>query len=330
MLDHTLISVRFVSTRFNSCSRKSSFRLEVGHDLLQGSSLTTKVLHFIRSCSTGRVARQPPFAGLQELLRPAVIHRGGDTFAAAKLRDAFLRHATVPGRCGSSPPQNIVGVSDAECPSALVLPAIYPARISVSSSLLAATMNQNSSLREDPQFVPMVLMGHNWLVLSEGDCSDRARRVGCKDAATKTSGGKSLAMSSMYRLLSNPFYAGSIIWNGQTYPGKHEPIVSIDESRMVRRLIDRPNRPRPKHHAFTFGGMMRCGACGLGVTAERKVKRSGRQYTYYHCTRPRLRQSPCRPGGAKRRRPWSRILGHLFLRPHKLHVASGSFRCVSS
>ncbi|MEW6397100.1 MAG: hypothetical protein AB1582_21455, partial [Pseudomonadota bacterium] len=41
-----------------------------------------------------------------------------------------------------------------------VLPALYPARISVSSSLLAATMNQKSSLREDPQFVSGVLTGN--------------------------------------------------------------------------------------------------------------------------------------------------------------------------
>jgi hypothetical protein len=48
-------------------------------------------------------------------------------------------------------------VSDAECPSLPVPPALYPARISASSSLLAATMNQKSSLREDPQFVSAVL-----------------------------------------------------------------------------------------------------------------------------------------------------------------------------
>ena len=53
----------------------------------------------------------------------------------------------------------IAGVSDAECPLELVLPALYPARISVSSSLLAATMNQKSSLREDPRFVSGVLTG---------------------------------------------------------------------------------------------------------------------------------------------------------------------------
>ncbi len=42
-----------------------------------------------------------------------------------------------------------------------ILPALYPARIPVSSSLLAATMNQKSSLREDPQSVSGVLTGNN-------------------------------------------------------------------------------------------------------------------------------------------------------------------------
>src|SRR6478735_6659018 len=118
---------------------------EIGHDLLQGSCLSTKVLHLAGRRGAGRVARQPALAGLQELLRPAVIHRGGDTFAAAK------RRAALPARCESSLPQSTAGVSDAECASALAPPVLYPARISVSSSLLAATMNQKSSLREDPQ-----------------------------------------------------------------------------------------------------------------------------------------------------------------------------------
>src|SRR5262245_17129117 len=47
--------------------------------------------------------------------------------------------------------------ADAGCPSALVLQAVYPARISASSSLLAGTMNQKSSIREVPQFVSQVL-----------------------------------------------------------------------------------------------------------------------------------------------------------------------------
>src|SRR6516225_1233416 len=63
---------------------------EIGHHLLQGGGFTTKVLHLAGRRGAGGVARQPALAGLQELLRPAVIHRGGDAFPAAQLRDALL------------------------------------------------------------------------------------------------------------------------------------------------------------------------------------------------------------------------------------------------
>lgn len=118
---------------------------------------------------------------------------------------------------------------------------------------------------------------------------------GFRTPKRKRSGGRPLAMSSVYQILSNPFYAGMIVWDGQTYPGKHEPVLSIDEFRSVRRLLDRPNRPRAKHHTFAFTGMIRCGACGLGVTAEHKINRYGRHYIYYHCSRPRLDQKCSEP-----------------------------------
>ena len=74
---------------------------------------------------------------------------------AGKAPRCSLRRVVAPAQCGSSLRPKTAGVSDAGCSSALVLPQLYPARISVSSSLLTATMNQKSSLREDPQFVLM-------------------------------------------------------------------------------------------------------------------------------------------------------------------------------
>jgi site-specific DNA recombinase len=111
----------------------------------------------------------------------------------------------------------------------------------------------------------------------------------------KRIGGKPLAMSSIYKILNNPFYAGIIVWNAQTYPGKHEPVVSIDEFRRVRQLLDRPGRPRPQRHSFAFTGMIRCGGCGLQVTAEHKFNRYGYHYVYYHCSRPRLGEKCIEP-----------------------------------
>src|SRR6204780_4386270 len=76
------------------------------------------------------------------------------------VRRCSPRRVVLPARCGFSPPPSTADESGAECPSALVLPALCPVRISVSSSLLAATMNQKSSLREVPQFVSWLLTGN--------------------------------------------------------------------------------------------------------------------------------------------------------------------------
>src|SRR5262249_21583296 len=63
---------------------------EVGHNLLQGSSATTEILHLAGGRGTRRVARQPALAGLEELLGPAIVHRGGDALTAAQLGDILL------------------------------------------------------------------------------------------------------------------------------------------------------------------------------------------------------------------------------------------------
>lgn len=104
----------------------------------------------------------------------------------------------------------------------------------------------------------------------------------------KRIGGTPLSMSTIYRILSNPFYAGINRWSGQVYSGRHEPVVSIDEFQRVRELLERPGRPRPKKYAFSFTGMIRCGSCRLMVTAENKINRYGYHYVYYHCSKRKL------------------------------------------
>lgn len=111
---------------------------------------------------------------------------------------------------------------------------------------------------------------------------------GFRTPKKKRIGGTPLAMSSLYKILTNPFYAGIIVWDGQSYAGKHEPVVTLKEFERVQRLLGRPGRPRPQKHTFAFTGMIRCGACGLMVTAEEQINRFGSRYVYYHCTKRRL------------------------------------------
>jgi hypothetical protein len=44
---------------------------EIGHDFLQGSGLTTKILDLAGRRGAGRVARQTTLAGFEEFLGPA-------------------------------------------------------------------------------------------------------------------------------------------------------------------------------------------------------------------------------------------------------------------
>ena len=117
---------------------------------------------------------------------------------------------------------------------------------------------------------------------------------GFRTPKCKRSGGVPPALSTIYKILGNPFYMGLIIWDGRVYRGKHETIVTADEFEHVQVLLKRRGRPKPKKHAFPFTGLIRCGECGLMVTAENKINKYGSRYVYYHCTKrglgPRCRQ----------------------------------------
>jgi DNA invertase Pin-like site-specific DNA recombinase len=126
----------------------------------------------------------------------------------------------------------------------------------------------------------------------------------------KRMGGGPITLSTVYKILANPFYAGVLEWEGKTYAGKHQPIVTIDEFDRVQEILGRPGRPRRKHYEFTYTGMIRCGECSLAVTAENKVNRFGSRYTYYHCTR-RRRDYVCRQPSVELRALEAQVLDFL-------------------
>lgn len=106
----------------------------------------------------------------------------------------------------------------------------------------------------------------------------------------KNLGGVPLAMSALYKIFTNIFYTGMFLHKGQTFQGKHEPMITFDEYDRVQTLLGKKGKPRPKTHHFAFTGMIRCGECGCLHTAETKKKLilgtgKTKEYTYYHCTR---------------------------------------------
>jgi DNA invertase Pin-like site-specific DNA recombinase len=141
----------------------------------------------------------------------------------------------------------------------------------------------------DPERFP--LLRRMWELMLTGAYSPRqildlaTHQWGLRTRKRKRSGGRPLSLSSIYDMFLNPFYAGIISRHSQTYPGKHQPMVTLDEFEKVQALLGRPQPARPKTRTFAFTGMIRCGHCGCAITAEEHTKPSGLIFVYYRCTR---------------------------------------------
>jgi DNA invertase Pin-like site-specific DNA recombinase len=144
----------------------------------------------------------------------------------------------------------------------------------------------------DPQRFPLIRQ--MWEMMLSGASSPKriwetaTKQWGLKTRQRKKIGGELIPLSYVYRIFTNPFYAGVLQSHGKTYPGKHKMMVTIDEFDHVQELLCRPGRPRRKSYEFPFTGIIRCGECGFMVTAEHKINRYGFRYVYYHCTKRRL------------------------------------------
>lgn len=121
---------------------------------------------------------------------------------------------------------------------------------------------------------------------------------GLRTLKRQRSGNKPLSESSIYRTLTNKFYAGIVCYKDMEYPGAHEPMISMNEFDRVQILLGRAGKPKPQVHEFAFTGIIKCGTCGCYVTAEEKTKfykttKKTSHYTYYRCTRRKRRDTEC-------------------------------------
>jgi len=93
--------------------------------------------------------------------------------------------------------------------------------------------------------------------------------------------------SHLAKLLRHPFYIGRILWRGQVYEGKHEPIVDQRVWQQVQKVLDGHDHSRhAEQRQFTYGhGLIKCAHCGYNITAEIHKQR----YIYYICSQRRHR-----------------------------------------
>jgi DNA invertase Pin-like site-specific DNA recombinase len=94
--------------------------------------------------------------------------------------------------------------------------------------------------------------------------------------------GRRLCSSTVHQILRKRLFMGDFDWDGVTYQGTHEPLVTRQCWERVQELLDArvENKTRKMKHDFAYTGLVRCGHCGCMLVGELKK----RQYVYYHCT----------------------------------------------
>ena len=94
---------------------------------------------------------------------------------------------------------------------------------------------------------------------------------------------KPLSISTISKVVRNPFYYGIFIYAGERYQGTHEPMISkqlFDKIQSALRGMPR----KTGNERFELLGLARCGECDCAITAEKHTKPSGRVFSYYRCT----------------------------------------------
>ena len=117
-----------------------------------------------------------------------------------------------------------------------------------------------------------------------------------KEVGMTTRKGKIVTLSMIYKMLNNTYYCGLFefpIGSGKWYKGSYKPIITrelFDKVQKKMQVVPK-SKPGTKKFDYTKLDYLKCGACGSGITAQekfRKTKKYGMQrYVYYHCTQSR-------------------------------------------
>ena len=113
----------------------------------------------------------------------------------------------------------------------------------------------------------------------------------CEEHNLRSRCEKLMTINGIQLMLQNPFYIGLMRYKSEMFEGPHEPILTkklFDKVQETMRSRGKVHEVRK--HQFNLLGLLKCASCSCSITAEKQIKPSGREYTYYRCTR---KKGPC-------------------------------------
>lgn len=106
---------------------------------------------------------------------------------------------------------------------------------------------------------------------------------------------KAPVLSTIHKMLINPYYKGSVRFRGASYDGLHEPLVAPEVWYRVQAVLTahQTSGEKTQSHDHYLKGTLYCGQCGSRLTLTNAKSRRGVVYPYFMCTGRHARRTNC-------------------------------------
>lgn len=106
---------------------------------------------------------------------------------------------------------------------------------------------------------------------------------------------KSLAVSSVHRMLTNPYYKGDIIYRGVAYRGSHEPLIPAEVWYQVQSVLGshKTAADATQVHDHYLKGTVYCGQCGSRLIVNHAKNSYDMIYPYFICAGRHAKRTDC-------------------------------------
>ncbi|MFD3431267.1 recombinase family protein [Nocardia fluminea] len=153
---------------------------------------------------------------------------------------------------------------------------------------------QINTVALDPERAPLILKA--WELYATGEYTIERLEATMADLGLTTrptrrsAAGTPISSSKLHAMLSDPYYVGFVVYKGELYPGRHEPIVSHKLFDTVQDVLNARSAKgqRDRIHMHYLKGGLFCDRCHQQGRTSRLIfsqikGRSGQFYTYFFC-----------------------------------------------
>ena len=103
------------------------------------------------------------------------------------------------------------------------------------------------------------------------------------------------ALSTVHRMLTNPYYKGQVSFRGASYDGLHEPLVATEVWYRVQAVLNahQVSGEKTQAHDHYLKGSVYCGECGSRLILTNARSRQGVIYPYFICAGRHSKRTNC-------------------------------------